>query len=371
MNLINNDDLKFLKQLIRVESTAARPDDLFLVLQMVWDYFKASGAKAALEKIYEKNGKYSLVLSNNNDLKQDVILLGHLDVAEGEGGFAPHLEGDWLYGRGAGDMKGPSLALLRIFITALQENFDLNIALILTTDEELGGENGSNYIVNELGYRAKVVFVPNNGKNINTICVQEKGFLQCRVRAQGKAAHGARPWKGENAVLKLLEFYYQLAKFYPQPKDDNQWKKSINLGYIKGGSALNSVPETAEIGLDIRFTEKEDRQELAEQLQGLANDYDLEVEILSGGDVVEIPEDDLYLLRLAEIIEEYTKKPVDFIPSSMASDARFFTSHGVSALCFRPETKHLHAADESLKIASLEDYAFIVYQFLKNFKNIT
>lgn len=371
MNLINNDDLKFLKRLIRVESTAGRPENLQQILQMVWDYFKSSGGEVVLEKIYEKNGKPSLILSNNKDLKQDIILLGHLDVAEGEGGFEPFLEGDWLFGRGVGDMKGPVLALLKIFLWALHDKLDLNIALILTTDEELGGENGSNYIVNELGYRAKVVFVPNNGKNINTICIKEKGFLQCKVKAQGKAAHGARPWKGENAILKLMDFYYQLMKFYPQPKDDNQWKKSLNLGYIKGGAALNSVPEQAEMGIDIRFTEKEDRQELADQLRSLAGDYGLNTEILSGGEVVELPEDDLYLLSLAEIIEEYSKQPVDFIFSSMASDARFFAEKGISVLCFRPETKHLHTSNESIKIASLEDYAFIVYQFLKNFKNIS
>jgi succinyl-diaminopimelate desuccinylase len=370
MNLINNEDLKFLKQLIRVESVAGKPENLSKALQMVLDYFHEGNFKASFEKIYNQNDKPSLILSNNKDLQQDVILLGHLDVVEGEGGFEPRLDGDWLYGRGSGDMKGPAVALLRIFKQVLQDKLDLKIALILTTDEEIGGEKGANYIVNELGYHSKVVFVPNNGKNINTICVKEKGFLHCKVRAQGKAAYGARPWKGENAILKLMEFYYQLVKFYPQPKDDNQWKRSINLGYIKGGSAINSVPEQAELGLDIRFTEKDAKADLAQQVLGLAKDYDLEVEILSSGELVEIPEDHLYLLSLSEIIEEYTKKSVDFISSSMASDARFFTSQEIPALCFRPETKHLHAADESIKIASLEDYAFIVYQFLKNFKDI-
>jgi len=370
MNLINNEDLKFLKQLIRVESTASQPDKLKQVLSMVLDYFHDFEQVASVEKIYEKEGKSLLFLSNNKDLKQDVILLGHLDVVEGEGGFEPTLDGDWLYGRGSGDMKGPVIALLKIFILALQEKLDLKIALVLTTDEELGGENGTNYLLNDLGYQTKVVFVPNNGKNINTVCVKEKGFLHYRLRAVGKAAHGARPWKGENAVLKLMDFYHQLAKFYPEPKDDNQWKKSINLGYIKGGTAFNSVPEQAEIGLDLRFTEKEEQFELTAQLESLASDYGVSAELLASGPILEIPQDDLYLLSLAEIIEEYSKQPVDFISSSMASDARFFMAKKMIALCFRPETKHLHAADESLRIASLEDYAFIVYQFLKNFHNL-
>ncbi len=370
MNLINNDDLKFLKQLIRVESTAAHSENLKVVLEMVLDYFHQHGVSAPKEEIHEKSEKYLLLLSNNQDLKQDIILLGHLDVVEGEGGFEPQLEGDWLYGRGAGDMKGPALALLKIFILALKEKLDLKITLVLTTDEELGGENGTKYLLDDLAYQTKVVVVPNNGKNINTICVKEKGFLHYRLRASGKAAHGARPWKGENSILKLMDFYYQLAKFYPEPKDDNQWKKSINLGYIKGGTALNSVPEQAEIGVDIRFTEKEEQADLIDQVKSLSGDYEVEAELLSSGPVLEIPQDNVYLLSLAEIIEEYSKASVDFISSSMASDARFFMAKKMSALCFRPETKHLHAADESIRIASLEDYAFIVYQFLKNFPNI-
>lgn len=367
MNLIANEDLKFLKRLLRLKTTASHPENLYKAIKMVRDHFHSFDLAAAAEQIYVHNDKPSLFLSNNTSLEQDILLLGHLDIAESDDeGFEPYIEDDIMYGRGSGDMKGAVISLLKIFLTVLETKTKLKIALILTTDEETGGEDGVEYLLNTVGYKAKLAFVPNNGKRIDTICVEEKGVLHYKLIATGKEAHGSRPWKGKNAIDILIDFYEQLKRFYPEVKDDEHWKRSLSLGKIKGGKAVNTVPAKAEMWIDIRFTDSDSKEDLMKQIKTLAESYGIKTELIAAGDVVKIKEDNLYLLKLMNIMEDYLKKPVHFMKSTIASDARFFAEYNIPVLSFRPDCKHTHQADESVKISAIEDYAAIVYKFIEN-----
>jgi len=366
MNLIANDDLKFLKKLLRLKTTADHPENLYKAIKMMRDHFHSFNLETAMEQIYVHNDKPSLLLSNNTSLEQDILLVGHLDIAESnDEGFEPYIENDIIYGRGSGDMKGAVISLLKIFVAVLEAKSKLKIALIFTTDEEVGGEDGLNYLLNTVGYRAKVAFVPNNGKRIDTICIEEKGVLHFKFLAEGKEAHGSRPWKGKNAIDILLNFYEQLKRFYPDVKNDSHWKKSLNLGKIIGGKAINTVPAKAEMWVDIRFTANDSKEDLIKQIESLAKSYEIETELLVSGDLVKIKEDNLYLLKLMNIMEAYLQKPVHFMKSTIASDARFFAELKIPVLSFRPDCKHIHQIDESVKISAIEDYAAIVYTFIK------
>ena len=143
----------------------------------------------------------------------------------------------------------------------------------------------------------------------------------------------------------------------------------MNLGRIKGGEAVNTVPAKAEMWIDIRFTDSESKEDLMKQINTLEESYEIKVKLLTSGDVVKIKEDILYLLKLMNIMEDYLKKPVHFMKSTIASDARFFAEYDIPVLSFRPDCKHTQQADESVKISAIEDYAAIVYKFIKNWDN--
>ena len=100
--------------------------------------------------------------------------------------------------------------------------------------------------------------------------VQAKGVLAMRLEVSGRAAHGATPWLGDNAVVKAVEVFRGIESL-PFARQSSALfdRPSINLGRIWGGDALNKVPDTCVIDVDIRFLPEQDPEEILEQVDGL------------------------------------------------------------------------------------------------------
>jgi len=65
-----------------------------------------------------------------------------------ENHFEPVYKDGKIYARGAGDMKAGDAIMITLMKEVFMANFtDKKISLILTTDEEIGGENGAKKIV--------------------------------------------------------------------------------------------------------------------------------------------------------------------------------------------------------------------------------
>ena len=101
------------------------------------------------------------------DSKSDVTLLleSHFDVVPpGEGWKRPPfkltIEDGKAYGRGAADNKsGVVAALGAMRQLAKNEDLDINIKLLASVDEEIGGTYGIDYVVNDCGVRGDAALV--------------------------------------------------------------------------------------------------------------------------------------------------------------------------------------------------------------------
>jgi acetylornithine deacetylase/succinyl-diaminopimelate desuccinylase-like protein len=82
------------------------------------------------------------------------------------------------------------------------------LMLLLTADEEIGGDHGVRYLTN-LGYGADIVLIPDGG-NLHEIVIGEKGVLNITLTATGKAGHSSQPWKYDNAIEKLYSSYIKI-----------------------------------------------------------------------------------------------------------------------------------------------------------------
>ena len=130
-------------------------------------------------KSYFRQGKPSLVITFRESKEIDFFLNGHLDVVDAKANdFEPRLEeGGKLYGRGSSDMKGPLAAMIVLMmdLSQLEPNKRPDIGLMIVSDEEIGGEAGTYYLLNEEGYRSKACLIPDGGNNFDII-IKEKVF---------------------------------------------------------------------------------------------------------------------------------------------------------------------------------------------------
>ncbi len=198
-----------------------------------------------------------------------LVLHGHLDVVPGgRDQFEPRIDGDRLYGRGAYDMKG-ALAVMLLVMHDLRDQEDVRLRLGIVSDEESEEEEnrGSDALVAS-GFIGDFAIT---GEPTNLqVGVQAKGVLAIRLEVQGRSAHGATPWLGDNAVVKAVEVFRGIESL-PFARHSSALfdRPSINLGRIMGGDALNKVPDTCVIDVDIRFLPDQNPDEILEQVSGL------------------------------------------------------------------------------------------------------
>jgi acetylornithine deacetylase/succinyl-diaminopimelate desuccinylase-like protein len=154
--------------------------------------------------------------------KPPLLLYGHTDVVPAEPEhwtyppFAGKIADDYLWGRGAVDMKGAVAQQLMVLLLLKRQGAPLKRDLIFaaTADEEIGGTDGwgvswlvkhhpdlirAEFGLSEVGgYNREF-----GGKQIYLVQTAEKGTCWLKVRAKGRPGHGSLPHR-DNAVTHLV-----------------------------------------------------------------------------------------------------------------------------------------------------------------------
>ena len=194
--------------------------------------------------------------------KPNICFTGHVDVVPlgdrqwDHDPFGGNIHDGKLYGRGSSDMKSGIAA----FVVAAMRTVELSkngngISLIITAGEETGCE-GAFFIAAQ---KQVIDFIGNVGCFIvaeptaNEPIIGHKGAYWLRAKAEGTTAHGSMPERGDNAFYKLAKSALLMETFqFDTPPHDLMGQGTLNVGTAKAGLNINSVPDAAEMTLDIR-----------------------------------------------------------------------------------------------------------------------
>jgi len=353
--------------LLAVPSTADRPDQLRRAVESVIDFV---GPGFCVER-FESNGKPSALIHAAGDRSATrpefrVILNGHLDVVPGEPEqFRPRRDGDRLYARGAQDMKVTALLQARVF-RDMPRRLPYPLALQLVADEEVGGRDGTLYQLQQGVTATFVVIGEHSGLNI---VADSKGLVHAKLRAQGRSAHGAYPWLGDNALLKLVNTVTRLLARYPEATEE-VWRTTVNLARMDTPNrAFNQVPAQAEAWLDIRFpAEDADLNgttipEITDYLQAFCEPGvavvvdDVDAPHHTDHDRLEVKE-----LQRAAQSQGY---PADFLHKHGSGDGGFYSARGIAAVAFGVGGDGQHGPHEYVEIGTIMPYYRALKEFLE------
>lgn len=365
---MQNEILELTKKLISFKTITGNTKEIAACFDFIKNYFKdeiKSGKIIARE--YEKNDAVSMVFSNARKLDFDIILNGHIDViAAPDKDFAPKIKNGKLYARGAADMKSQVATMMIILKELINSGFKKSIALLLGSDEEVGGESGIEYLIEKVGYKAAVAIIPDGGENFE-LTIKEKGVLWLKITAKGKTAHGSRPWLGENAILKLMRSYKELEKIFPSFKKTKSLYQdgiSMNLGKVQGGKIINTVPDSAEMQIDFRYSEKGDDAKIISAIKALSQKHRLEFEIIKNMRESVTDAENIYLKKFKKITEKIVGRKMKISKSTGASCSRFFSEKNIPAIITSPDYGNIHAAEEWIDIKGTEKLYKIIKEFL-------
>lgn len=365
---MQNEILDLTRKLISFKTVNGNDKEFTECFGFIKNFFaKEIKSGKIIVKEYKKNNLPSIVFLNIDTLKPDIILAGHIDVVGADDkDFIPKIKNGKLFGRGTADMKSEVAVLMIAFREIIKSGTKKSIALMLTADEEMTGKSGAGYLINEIGYRSKAAIAPDGGHNFELV-VKEKGGFWIKIAAKGKLSHGSRPWLGENAILKLIKFYQYLEKEFPPLKKTKlmyQNGVSLNLGKISGGKTINSVPDSAEMYLDLRYSDKKDRKGIIDVIKKLSRRHNMDFQIT---DIVEMLETDVnndYIKKFQKVAAKIINRPIKIEKVTGGSDARFFSAKNIPVIIMVPNCGNKHGANEWVQIKSLEKFYRIIKEFL-------
>jgi len=293
-----------------------------------------------------------------------LVMHGHLDVVPAEGDqFKPRVDGDRLYGRGSYDMKGALGVMMLVLLGAReQDKVRLRLGIVCDEESEEEDERGSDALVAD-GFIGDFA-ITGEPTNLH-VGVQAKGVLAMRLGVSGRAAHGATPWLGDNAIVKAVEVFRGIESLpFARQSSELFDRPSINLGRIMGGDALNRVPDLCVMDVDVRFLPEQNPEEILEQVKGLPGTRVLET---FRRPPAMVAEESPFVVGLCEATSPHHPERVVSVGRDGASDAVSFLSAGVPAVEFGPVGDGHHGPDEWVSVSSLRSYRQALEGFVGEF----
>ncbi len=319
---------------------------------------------------------------------------GHYDVVPATGTwktsepFKPVVKDGKIYGRGASDMKGP-LASILIALKALAEHkneLDGVASFSAVPDEEIGGEAGAKYLVENKPMLADICVIA-EPSGLDSIWDSHKGQAWLEVTVKGKAAHASTPWLGVNAFERASRLVVCLSEEYVKQLPSKRFAKLVPYpdaipvvtlgGVVKGGGKINIVPDNMSFTVDRRTvpgeTFEEAKSEFINALYACADKLgvdrsDLEVKTILAGEPCVLQNGKLKTV-FAEAVEDALALKPSFKICQGGLDMRHFISANIPTLTYGGgDPSKAHVADEYAKVSDLLDaakvYALFAYRML-------
>jgi acetylornithine deacetylase/succinyl-diaminopimelate desuccinylase-like protein len=340
----------------------------------VADFLAAVAARAGLEVEFQKvapdRSNVIARLLPPGKIRQTILLAPHLDtVGADESQFIPRRKNGRLYGRGACDTKGSVAAMLTALCELANTKSrpqETEIVFAGLVDEE-NAQAGSRALTAG-GFKADLAIV---GEPTRLQVVSaHKGSLWLKLETRGKAAHGATPQLGQNAVHEMARIVDALETDYAtrlrRCRHPLLGTATVNVGMISGGAQPNIVPDHCTITIDRRTVPGETETSVRREITALLRAKRLSAKISSTKLAPCLPLETSPKLplvrRFLQSVGQTRPAGVDFF-----CDAAVLSEGGIPSVVFGPgDIAQAHTADEWISLNSLERGKNLLLNFLKS-----
>jgi acetylornithine deacetylase len=340
----------------------------------VADFLATVAARAGLEIEFQKvlPGRSNIIarLLPKNKIKQTILLAPHLDTVGADGTrFIPQRKNGRLHGRGACDTKGSVAAMLSALselANSKSRPLETEIIFAGLVDEEHAQAGSRALVKNKFKADLAIVGEPTKLQ----VVTAHKGSLWLELETRGKAAHGATPQFGKNAIHEMARIVDLLETDYAaqlrKRKHPLLGSATMNVGTICGGTQPNIVPDFCKISVDRRTlpgeTDAGVRQEIAARLRA----KNLSASISSVKLAPALPLETNYKLPL---VQKFLKCAGQTKPLGIHffCDAAILSAGGIPSVVFGPgDIAQAHTADEWISLSELERGKNLLLNFLNS-----
>jgi acetylornithine deacetylase/succinyl-diaminopimelate desuccinylase-like protein len=333
-NAISSEAVNTLSNYLQVNTTNP-PWNEMRTIKFLKDILEAEGFEVQVLDTAElgptRGNIYARLKGNGS--KKAIALVGHMDVVPAVSSywtvdpFSGAIKDGYIYGRGALDMKGQTIAQLYAMLALKRSGALLNrdIVFIGNSDEELGGLGATTFVKyhGELLKDVEYLITEGGGNPLNNgmllyygVSVSEKRPFWQKLTVHGVASHGSRPTK-QNPVPRLIAALDKIAKYETPLRvtpgvqkyfhdisvqykgeqrawladaaaavktpggrafltDNTAWnaiiRNTISITVLTGSNKTNVIPPEASAEIDIRLLPDQDPAAFLAELKKIVND---------------------------------------------------------------------------------------------------
>lgn len=295
--------------------------------------------------------------------ERTLLIEGHLDtvgLSPGSGTQA-RVERGRLHGRGACDTKGGIAAALLAIAELAERGLErTDVVLLGAIDEELafrgitaaiaGGERGD----------AAIVLEPTD----LAIVTEHNGVLRSEILVTGRAAHTSRPEEGRNAIVDALEVVRALEEWIARDTlEGDDTGRILAVTTIAGGSAINIVPDSCRLGVDLRIRPAEHPEGVLDELHGLLASLPVDARVdrvlLADGGLSTAPTSRVVLA--AQRAAGLHQLPVETVRVPYGTDGSKLARAGIPTVVFGPGSiADAHGDEESVALDDVVTAARVI-----------
>ena len=310
--------------------------------------------KLGAENIVEKSEEgTNLIARFPSKFSNDWIgLSAHMDTVEnGNEKITPVLDGNMIWSSGETILGADNKSTISMFFEAAKTIQENNIKhrpfeFLLTFGEEKH-LTGARLLNPEKFISRKILLMDASGK-VGGIIESSPTHYSFKIIVKGKKAHaGIEPEKGKNAIkaAALIITSFPDGRISPTT--------TFNVGEIRGGGATNIVPDEVVIEGEFRSTEKDQIDEIVEQLMNLNLQFeDIKTDLVQDYLGYSLKKEDSFVKEIVQVIKKTGLTP-HFTASGGGSDANIFREKGLNAVNLTSGMIEPHTYNECIAVDDL------------------
>lgn len=246
-----------LQQLIRARSTVDTGEQA--AAEVIANHFQRHGVACRIDS-WGPNRANVIARVPSAGKRPGLLFVCHLDVVgPGEDPWTyPAFEGrevnGKVYGRGAVDMKGGIAAAIGAICEVAASGVELqgDIVFAATAGEETDSAGVQRFAA-DLSRLTKPAGVIIPEPTDLAVITAHRGLFWLEITTRGKAVHSSMPQRGINAIVSMRRVIEELERYEVDfPPHPELGKCSVSINTIRGGEAMNIVPDRCAIGVDVR-----------------------------------------------------------------------------------------------------------------------
>jgi len=393
--------LTLAQQLIRIPSVTACPeerlDEVRRAATFIFDYARNY---RLLVRYFDKDKYPALLIGFPGKMLAPVMLSGHFDVVPPEPDdtqFDPRVEGDYLWGRGAADMKTVVATYLVWMKDALRQGGDyppLNLLLVgneengeieamgtphalrlLARESSMTSQSDESGVFRQSYAPALLIAGERTGEKGDElwgeVCTQNRGIMRFEIIVHGQKGHSGTASASVDLSERLLEVKTQLSEILSRHLTLNgldSWQSQVRFPFIQVGTPgiYNVTADRGVLGVEVRPIPQDNLQVLRVEIENFCAARDLELRILVMESGIICNPENPYLKALLRAIETLSGKP-PVIGRKLPGTSARFAPEG-QGVVWGQSGLGPHSSAERHYIPSIEPYYRALDEFGKRLK---